>query len=92
MQFIFWLKIFSTKIKRFNLVFKSLRLYFYILFLVANRDTYTKVINIANIYINMFRELEDVNTIIAFISVINSLYINKNLNNSRTRFLYLLKF
>ena len=82
MQFIFWLKIFSTKIKRFNLVFKSLRLYFYVLFLVANRDTYIKAINIANIYINIFKKLKNINIIIAFINVINKLYINRSSNNN----------
>jgi len=39
------------------------------LFLVANKDTYTKVINIANICINRFKKLKDINAIIAFINV-----------------------
>jgi len=81
-KFIVIIKIFLTKIKKLNFVFKSLKLYFYILFSVANRDTYIKAINIANIYINIFKKLKNINTIIAFINVINSLYINKSLNNN----------
>jgi len=69
-----------------------LKLYFYILFLVASRDIYTKTINIANIYINIFKELENIDTIIVFVNIINSLYIDRNSNNSRTKSLYLLKF
>ncbi len=80
------------KIKKFNFVFKNLRLYFYILFLIANRNMYTKVINIANIYINTSKKLENINIIIIFINIINKLYINKSSNNNRIRFLYLLKF
>jgi len=71
-----------TKIKKLNFVFKNLKLYFYILFLIASKDTYTKVINVANIRINTFKKLENINTIIAFINVINSLYINRNSNNN----------
>ncbi len=82
MQSIFQLKTFSTKIKKLNFVFKSLKLYFYILFLIANKNTYTKVINIASICINMFKKLENVNTIIAFINVINSSYIDRSSNNN----------
>ncbi len=77
----FWLKTFLTKIKKFNFVFKSLKLCFYILFLIANRDTRTKVINIANTYINIFKKLKDINAIIVFIDVTNSLYINKSSSN-----------
>ncbi len=51
-----------------------------------------KVINIANTYINIFKKLENINIIIVFVNTINNLYIDKNLNNSRTRFFYLLKF
>jgi len=43
---------------------------------------YTKVINIANICINIFKKIENINTIIAFVSVINSLYINRSLNSN----------
>ncbi len=82
MQSIFWLKIFSTEIKRLNFVFKSLKLYFYILFSVASRDTYTEAINIANIYINTFREFENINTIIIFVNAINSLCVDRNSNSS----------
>ena len=71
-----------TKIKRLNFVFKSLKLYFYILFLVASRNIYIKAINIASIYINIFRKLKDINTIIALVNAINSLYINRSSNNS----------
>ncbi len=92
MRFIFWFKTFSTKIKRFNFVFKSLKLYFYILLLIANKDTYAKVINVANTCINTFKKLENVDAIIAFVNIINSLYIDRSLNSSRIRFLYLLKF
>jgi len=81
-----------TKIKRLNFVFKNLKLYFYILLLIANKNIYTKTINIANIYINIFRELKDINTIIAFINIINNLYIDKSSGNCRTIFFYLLKF
>ncbi len=81
-----------TKIKRLDFVFKNLKLYFYVLFLVANRDTYIKTINVANICINMFKKLRNINTIIAFINVINSLYIDKSSNNNRTKSFYLLKF
>jgi len=62
------------------------------LFSVASRDIYTGTINIASIYINIFRELEDIDTIIVFVDTIDSLYIDKNSNSSRTRFFYLLKF
>jgi len=62
------------------------------LFLVASRDTCAKVINVANIRINTFKELKNVDTIIAFVDAINSSYIDKSLSNSRTKFLYLLKF
>ncbi len=71
-----------TKIKRFNFVLKSLKLYFYILFLIASRNIYTKAINVASIRINIFKELKDINAIITFINVINSLYINKSSNNN----------
>jgi len=71
-----------TKIKKLNFVFKSLRLYFYILFLVANKNTYTKVINIANIRINTFKKLRNINAIIAFVNAINSLYIDRSLNSN----------
>ncbi len=81
-----------TKIKRFNFVLKSLKLYFYILFLIASRNIYTKAINVASIRINIFKELKDINAIITFINVINSLYINKSSNNNWTKSLYLLKF
>jgi len=81
-----------TKIKRLNFIFKSLKLYFYILFLIANKDIYIKIINIASICINIFRKLKNINAIIAFINAINSLYINRNSNNNRTKFFYLLKF
>ncbi len=53
---------------------------------------YIKVINIANICINTFKKLENINTIIALINAINSSYINKSSNNSRIKSLYLLKF
>ncbi len=82
MQFMFQLKTFLTKIKRLNFVLKSLKLCFYILFLIASRDIYVKAINIANICINIFKELKNINAIIAFIDVINSLYIDKNSSNS----------
>jgi len=81
-----------TKIKKLNFVFKNLRLYFYILFLIVSRNMRIKVINIANTYINIFKKLENINIIIVFVNTINNLYIDKNLNNSRTRFFYLLKF
>jgi len=81
-----------TKIKKLNFVFKSLKLYFYVLFLIASKDTRIKVINIANIYINTFKELKDINAIIALNNAINSSYINRSLNNCRTKFFYLLKF
>ena len=71
-----------TKIKKLNFVLKSLKLYFYILFLIASRDTYIKTINIANTYINISRKLENINTIIALINAINSLYINRSSNNN----------
>ena len=64
-----------TKIKKLNFVFKSLKLYFYVLFLVASKNTYTKVINIANTCINISKKLKDIDTIIALINIINSLYI-----------------
>jgi len=51
------------------------------LFLVANRDIY-KTINIASICISIFRELENINIIIALINIINSLYIDKSLNSN----------
>jgi len=70
-----------TKIKKLNFVFKSLKLYFYILFLIANKDIYIKTINIASICINIFKKLKNINTIIMFINIINNLYINKNSNN-----------
>jgi len=62
------------------------------LFLVANKNTYIEVINIANICINITRELKDINIIITFINIINSLYIDRSSNNSWTKSLYLLKF
>ena len=71
-----------TKIKKLNFVFKNLRLYFYILFLIANKNIYIKVINVASIYINIFKKLKNINAIIAFINVINNLYIDKSSNNS----------
>jgi len=71
-----------TKIKKLNFVFKNLKLYFYILFLIANKDIYIEVINIANICINIFKKLKNINAIIVFINIINSLYINKSLNNN----------
>ncbi len=80
------------KIKKLNFVLKSLRLYFYILFLVANKDTYIKIINIASTCINISRKLKDINAIIVFVNIINSLYIDRSSNSSRTRSLYLLKF
>ncbi len=43
---------------------------------------YIEAINIANICINTFRKLKNINTIIAFINVINSLYIDRSSNNS----------
>jgi len=52
------------------------------LFLVANKDIYIKVINIASICINIFKKLKDINTIIAFINTINSLYIDRNFNSN----------
>ncbi len=81
-----------TKIKRLNLVLKSLRLCFYVLFLVASRDTCVEAIDVANICINTFRKLGDVNAIIAFVNVTNSSYVDRSLSDSRTRSLYLLKF
>ena len=71
-----------TKIKRLDFVFKNLKLYFYVLFLIASRNIYTKAINVASIRINIFKELKDINAIITFINVINSLYINKSSNNN----------
>jgi len=71
-----------TKIKRFNLVLKSLKLCFYILFLVANKNTYTRAISVANIRINTFKKFKNVDAIIAFVGVTSSLYINKSSNNS----------
>ncbi len=82
MRFIFWLKIFLTKIKKLNFVLKSLKLCFYVLFLIINKNTYIKVINIASIYINISRKLKNIDAIIAFINVINSLYIDRSSNNS----------
>jgi len=67
-----------TKIKRLDLVFKSLRLCFYVLFLIANRDTCVEAIDVANICVNMFKKLEDVDAIIAFVDVINSSYIDES--------------
>jgi len=52
------------------------------LFLVANKNIYAKVINIANIRINTFKKLKNANTIIALINVINSSYINRSSNNN----------
>ncbi len=43
---------------------------------------YIKVINIASICINIFKKLKNINTFIVFINIINSLYINKSLNNN----------
>ncbi len=40
-----------------------------------------KAIIIANIYINISRELQDINIIILFINIINNLGINRSLNN-----------
>ncbi len=40
-----------------------------------------KITIIANIYINIFRELRDINTIILFVNTIDNLYIDKSLNN-----------
>jgi len=91
-QSIFWLEIFSTKIKKLDFVFKSLKLYFYILFLVASRNTCIKVVDIASICVNIFKEFEDINTIIVFVNTIDSLYINRSSNSNRTIFFYLLKF
>jgi len=71
-----------TKIKKLNFVFKSLKLCFYILFLITNKNIYIKVINIASIYINIFKKLKNINAIIVFINVINNLYINRNSNNN----------
>jgi len=51
------------------------------LFLIANKNIYIKVIVVASIYINIFKELRDTNTIILLINSINSLYIDRNLNN-----------
>ncbi len=82
MQSIFWFKTFSIKIKKLNLVFKSLKLCFYVLFLIANRDTYAKVINIASICINTSRKLKNIDTIIAFINAINSSYVDRSLDSS----------
>ena len=62
------------------------------MFLVASRDTYIETINIASICIDIFRELKNIDTIIVLINAINSLYIDKNSNSSRTKSLYLLKF
>jgi len=52
------------------------------LFLIASKNTYIKVIDIANIYINIFKEFKNINAIIAFINVISNLYINKSLSNN----------
>ena len=62
------------------------------MFLVASKDTCAKIVNIANIRTNIFKELENINTIIVFINIINSLYIDRSSNNSRTKKFYLLKF
>jgi len=70
-----------TKIKRLNFVFKSLKLYFYILFLVASRNIYIKTTIVADIYIDIFREFRDINTIILFVNTIDSLYIDTSSNN-----------
>ncbi len=59
-----------------------MKLYFYILFSVASRDIYIETINIINICINIFRKFEDIDTIIVFVNTIDSLYIDKNSNNS----------
>ena len=75
-----------------NRVIKSLELCFYVLFLVASRNTCAKAIDIASIRINTFRELENIDAIIAFVDVINSSYIDRSSNNSRIKSLYLLKF
>jgi len=52
------------------------------LFLIANKDTCAKVIDVANICINTFKKLKDANAIIALIDVINSLYVDESSNNS----------
>ncbi len=52
----------------------------------------TKTINIANICTNIFRKFKDIDTIIIFTNIINSLYIDRSSNNYRTKFLYLFKF
>jgi len=70
-----------TKIKKLNFVFKSLKLYFYILFLIANKNIYIKIINIASTCINISRKFKNINTIIIFINIINNLYINRSSNN-----------
>ncbi len=41
----------------------------------------TKTIIIANIYINIFKEFKDTNIIIALTNTIDSLYIDRDLNN-----------
>ncbi len=92
MRFIFELKIFLTKIKKLDFVFKSLRLYFYVLFLIANRNICAKVISVASTRVSTSRKLKNINAIIAFINAINSLYIDRSSSSSRTKFLYLLKF
>ncbi len=51
-----------------------------------------KITIIANIYINIFRELRDINTIILFVNTIDNLYIDKSLNNCWIKSFYLLKF
>jgi len=53
---------------------------------------YIKAINITSICIDTFRKLRDIDTIIALVNAINSSYIDRSSNSSRTKFLYLLKF
>ena len=52
------------------------------MFLVANKNTYTRAISVANIRINTFKKFKNVDAIIAFVGVTSSLYINKSSNNS----------
>jgi len=51
------------------------------LFLVASRNIYIKTTIVADIYIDIFREFRDINTIILFVNTIDSLYIDTSSNN-----------
>ena len=62
------------------------------MFLVVSKNIYIKITIITNIYINIFKEFRNTNIIILFINIINSLYIDKSLNNYRIKSFYLLKF